>query len=58
MSDIRVFCVENHLEYMGALKYKLERGGYEVTPATTADSRHRATCGFSGLGMTGLWLNI
>jgi len=46
MSEIRVLCVENHLEYMGALKYKLERGGYErrrrlPTPVTgqRVDSR-------------------
>jgi CheY-like chemotaxis protein len=35
MNEIRVLCVENHPEYMGALKYMLERAGYEVTPATT-----------------------
>jgi CheY-like chemotaxis protein len=35
MSAISVLCVENHSEYMGALKYMLERSGYEVTPATT-----------------------
>jgi CheY-like chemotaxis protein len=37
MSAIRVLCVENHPEYMGALKYLLERAGYEVTPATTGE---------------------
>lgn len=37
MSDIRVLCVENHPEYMDALKYMLEAAGYEVTPATTGD---------------------
>jgi len=31
MSEIMVLCVENHPEYMGALKYMLERAGYEVT---------------------------
>jgi sodium-dependent dicarboxylate transporter 2/3/5 len=36
MSDIRVLCVENHPEYMGALKYMLESAGYEVMPATTS----------------------
>ncbi|MFZ0798766.1 MAG: response regulator [Terriglobales bacterium] len=30
-------CVENHPEYMGALKYILETSGYEVVPATTGD---------------------
>ena len=35
MSSIRVLCVENYPEYMGALKYMLETAGYEVTPATT-----------------------
>ncbi len=35
MSDIRVLCVENHPEYMDALKYMLESAGYEVMPATT-----------------------
>jgi DNA-binding response OmpR family regulator len=41
MSDIRVLCVENHREYMDALKYMLERAGYEVTPATTGDQALR-----------------
>jgi DNA-binding NtrC family response regulator len=36
MSDIRVLCVENHTEYMDALKYMLETAGYQVMPATTA----------------------
>ena len=35
MSDIRVLCVENHPEYMDALKYMLETAGYEVMPATS-----------------------
>jgi len=35
MNNIRVLCVENRPEYMDALKYMLERTGYEVTPATT-----------------------
>jgi CheY-like chemotaxis protein len=35
MSDIRVLCVENHPEYMDALKHILETAGYEVTSATT-----------------------
>jgi len=35
MSNIRVLCVENRPEYMDALKYMLEKTGYEVTPATT-----------------------
>jgi DNA-binding response OmpR family regulator len=34
MSDIRVLCVENHPEYMDALKYMLEAAGYEVMPPT------------------------
>jgi two-component system cell cycle response regulator DivK len=37
MSHIKVLCVENHPEYMGALKYILETAGYEVTSATTGD---------------------
>jgi DNA-binding response OmpR family regulator len=41
MSEIMVLCVENHPEYMGALKYMLERAGYEVTPATTGDQALR-----------------
>jgi CheY-like chemotaxis protein len=41
MNEIRVLCVENHPEYMGALKYMLERAGYEVTPATTGDQALR-----------------
>lgn len=35
MSAIRVLCVENHPDHMGALKHMLETAGYEVTPATT-----------------------
>src|SRR5579863_4671290 len=35
MTDVRVLCVENHPEYMGALKYMLEAAGYEVMAATT-----------------------
>ena len=35
MSDVRVLRVENHPEYMDALKYMLESAGYEVMPATT-----------------------
>ena len=41
MGAIRVLCVENHPEYMGALKYMLERTGYEVTPATTGEQALR-----------------
>ena len=41
MSDLRVLCVENHPEYMGALKYMLERAGYEVTPANTGEQALR-----------------
>ncbi|MGA2204493.1 MAG: response regulator [Terriglobales bacterium] len=37
MSATRVLCVENHPEYMGALKYMLETAGYEVMAATTGD---------------------
>jgi DNA-binding response OmpR family regulator len=35
MTDVKVLCVENHPEYMGALKYMLESAGYEVMTATT-----------------------
>jgi len=35
MTEIRVLCVENHPEYMSALKYMLESAGYEVMTATT-----------------------
>ena len=35
MTDIKVLCVENHPEYMGALNYMLELAGYEVMSATT-----------------------
>jgi len=41
MSVARVLCVENHPESMGALKYILEKAGYEVTPATTGDQALR-----------------
>ncbi|MGA7929191.1 MAG: response regulator [Candidatus Sulfotelmatobacter sp.] len=37
MSATRVLCVENHPEYMGALKYMLETAGYEVMAATNGD---------------------
>ncbi len=37
MSATRVLCVENHPEYMGALKYMLETAGYQVMAATTGD---------------------
>ncbi len=30
MSDIRVLCVENHPEYMGALIYMLETAGHKA----------------------------
>jgi DNA-binding NtrC family response regulator len=36
MTDLKVLCVENHPEYMGALKYMLESAGYKVMTATTA----------------------
>jgi len=35
MSNVRVLCVENHKEYLDALKYMLETAGYEVVSATT-----------------------
>ena len=35
MNATRVLCVENHPEYIGALKYMLEAAGYEVMAATT-----------------------
>jgi DNA-binding response OmpR family regulator len=37
MNDVKVLCVENHPEYMDALKYMLESAGYEVMPATTGE---------------------
>jgi len=42
MSNVRVLCVENHVEYLDALKYMLESAGYEVLSAT---------CGSQGLTM-------
>jgi two-component system, NtrC family, nitrogen regulation response regulator NtrX len=41
MSDLRVLCVENHPEYMDALKYMLETAGYQVMAATTGDQALR-----------------
>jgi CheY-like chemotaxis protein len=41
VSDVRALCVENHPEYMGALKYMLERAGYAVTPAATGEQALR-----------------
>jgi len=35
MNNVRVLCVENHKEYMDALRYMLETAGYEVVLATT-----------------------
>jgi DNA-binding response OmpR family regulator len=35
MSAVKVMCVENHLEYLDALRFMLEAAGYEVVPATT-----------------------
>ena len=35
MSSVRILCVENHIEYLDALKYMLETAGYEVLSATT-----------------------
>jgi DNA-binding response OmpR family regulator len=35
MSHVRVLCVENHVEYLEALRYMLEAAGYEVVAATT-----------------------
>ena len=35
MSAVKVLCVENHAEYLDALKYMLETAGYEVLSATT-----------------------
>ncbi len=37
MSAVKVLCVENHIEYLEALTYMLEKAGYEVVPATTGD---------------------
>jgi hypothetical protein len=34
MSNVRVLCVENHIEYLDALKYMLETAGCEVLSAT------------------------
>lgn len=36
MNNVRVLCVENHLEDLNALKDVLETAGYEVVSATTA----------------------
>jgi DNA-binding response OmpR family regulator len=35
MSNQRVLCVENHAEYLDALRYMLESAGYEVVTATS-----------------------
>jgi DNA-binding response OmpR family regulator len=35
MSVVKVLCVENHVEYLDALKFMLEAAGYEVVSATT-----------------------
>ncbi len=37
MNAVKVLCVENHLEYLDALKCMLETAGYEVVSATTGD---------------------
>lgn len=36
MDAIKVLCVENHPEYLEALKHMLEAAGYEVLSATNA----------------------
>jgi DNA-binding response OmpR family regulator len=41
MSQTRVLCVENHPEYLEALKYVLETAGYEVMAATNGDQALR-----------------
>jgi len=35
MNKVRVLCVENHKEYLDALRNMLEKAGYEVFSATT-----------------------
>ena len=35
MNNVRVLCVENHQEYLDALRYMLETAGYEVVSAGT-----------------------
>ena len=35
MNNKKVLCVENHIEYLDALKYMLETVGFEVLSATT-----------------------
>ncbi|MGD0268035.1 MAG: response regulator [Candidatus Sulfotelmatobacter sp.] len=35
MNTIKVLCVENHEEYLDAMKYMLETAGFEVVSATT-----------------------
>lgn len=35
MNNVTVLCVENHIEYLNALKDMLEAAGYEVVSATT-----------------------
>lgn len=35
MPHPKILCVENHPEYMGALKHMLETAGFDVMPATT-----------------------
>lgn len=37
MHDMKVLCVENHVEYLDALRYMLEAAGYEVMSATTGE---------------------
>jgi CheY-like chemotaxis protein len=53
VSQTRVLCVENHPEYLGALKYMLETAGYEVTAATNGD---QALCLLTTLDVDGVLL--
>jgi CheY-like chemotaxis protein len=53
MSHVRVLCVENHPEHLGALKYMLETTGYEVTAATNGDQALRL---FTTLDIDGVLL--
>jgi DNA-binding response OmpR family regulator len=37
MTNVRVLCVENHIEYLDALTYMLEAAGFEVISATSGN---------------------
>jgi DNA-binding NtrC family response regulator len=51
MSDRRVLCVENHPEYVRAMRSMLEKAGYQVSSATSGE---QALCLLATLHVDGV----